>query len=86
MPKKSLAKRSGELRSRRMKTAVKSPESAVYWRGLGIFLTETPLAAAPKHFFRPHFPVLRSVSLALSEASLRERIPCRIIPILHARP
>jgi hypothetical protein len=49
-----------------MKTAVKSPESAVYRRGLGVFLTETPLTAAPKHFFRPlfprnpHFPALQS--------------------------
>jgi hypothetical protein len=64
-----------------MENAVKSPESAVYRRELGIFLTETPLAAAPKHFFRPlfprnpHFPALRSVSLALSEASRRKQIP-----------
>ena len=41
-PKEILAQRSGELRSRRLKTAVKSPESAVYRRGMGIFLTETP--------------------------------------------
>jgi hypothetical protein len=39
-----------------MKTAVKSPESAVYRRGLGIFLAETPLTEAPKHLFRPLFP------------------------------
>jgi hypothetical protein len=63
---KILAQRSGELRSHRMKTAVKSPESAVYRRGLGIFLTETPPTDTPtcppkprrrrKHFFRPLFP------------------------------
>jgi hypothetical protein len=39
-----------------MKTAVKSPESAVYRLGLGIFITETPLTEAPKHFFRPLLP------------------------------
>jgi hypothetical protein len=39
-----------------MKTAVKSPESAVYRRGLGIFLAETPLTEAPKHLFRPLSP------------------------------
>ena len=90
-PKEILAKRSGELRSRRMKTAVKSPESADYRRGPGIFLTETPLTAAPtcppkprrrrKHFFRPlfprnpHFPALRSDSMALSGDSRRKQTP-----------
>ena len=39
-----------------MKTAVKSPESAVYRRGLGIILTETPPTDTPRHFFRPLFP------------------------------
>lgn len=39
-----------------MKTAVKSPESADYRRGLGIFLTETPPTDTPKHLFRPLFP------------------------------
>ncbi len=64
-----------------MKTAVKSPESAVYRRGLGIFLTETPLPEAPKHFFRPLFPrnplfpALRSDPMAVSEASRRKQTP-----------
>ena len=39
-----------------MKTAVKSPESADYRRGPGIFVTETPTTEAPKHFFRSLFP------------------------------
>jgi hypothetical protein len=39
-----------------MKTAVKSPESSDYRCGLRLFLTETPLPEAPKHFFRPLFP------------------------------
>jgi hypothetical protein len=39
-----------------MKTSVKSPESAVYRRGLGIFLTETPPTDTQKHLFRPLFP------------------------------
>ena len=70
-----------------MKTAVKSPESAGYRHGLGMFLTETPLAAAPKHFFRllfprnHHFPALRSVSLALSGASRRKQIPSSLPPV-----
>jgi hypothetical protein len=64
-----------------MKTAVKSSESAVYRRGLGIFLIETPLTAAPKHLFRPlfprnpHFPALRSVPMAVSEGSRQKQIP-----------
>jgi hypothetical protein len=38
-----------------MKTAVKAPESAVYRRGLGIFLTETPLSSPfpPQPLFSP---------------------------------
>ena len=65
-----------------MKTAVKSPESADYRRGLGIFLTETPLTAAPKHFFRPlfprnpHFPALRSGPTAVAGTS-REKANTR---------
>jgi hypothetical protein len=55
-PKEFLAKRLGELRSLRIETAVKSPESAVCRRGLGILLTETPPTDAPKHLFRPLFP------------------------------
>jgi hypothetical protein len=58
-PKEILAKRFGRLRSRRVKTAVKSPESAVYRRGLGIFLTETPPTDTPRHRDTssvPHFP------------------------------
>ncbi len=53
----------------------------VYRRGLGIFLTETPLPEAPKHFFRPLFPrtplfpALRSDPMALSGASRRKQIP-----------
>lgn len=39
-----------------MKIAVKSPEPAVYRRGLGIFLTETPPTDTPKHLFRPLLP------------------------------
>jgi hypothetical protein len=39
-----------------MKTVVKSPESADYRRGLGVFLTETPPTDTPKHFFRPLSP------------------------------
>jgi hypothetical protein len=76
-----LAKRLGELRSRRMKTAVKSSESAVYRRGLGIFLIETPLTAAQKHLFRPlfprnpHFPALRSDPMAVSKTSRKKQIP-----------
>ena len=64
-----------------MKTAVKSPESAVYRRGLGIFLTETPPPDTPKHLFRPlfprnpHFPALRSGPLALSGASRKKQSP-----------
>jgi hypothetical protein len=79
--KELLAKRLGELRSQRMKTAVKSSESAVYRRGLGIFLIETPLTAAQKHLFRPlfprnpHFPALRSVPMAVSEGSRQKQIP-----------
>jgi hypothetical protein len=89
-PKEILAKRLGELRSRRMKTAVKSPESAVSRRGLGIFLTETPRTDTPtcppkprrrrKHLFRPlfprnpHFPALRCGPLALSGASRTKQI------------
>ena len=67
-----------------MKTAVKSPESAVYRRGLGIFLTETPLPEAPKHFFRPpfprnpHFPALWSDPMAVSKTSRRKQIPSSI--------
>jgi hypothetical protein len=66
-----------------MKTAVKSPEPSDYRCGLGIFITETPLTAAPKHFFRPlfprtpHFPALRSDPMALSGASRRKQIPSR---------
>jgi hypothetical protein len=80
-PKEILAQRSGELRSCRMKTAVNSPESAVYRRGLGIFLTETPLTAAPKHLFgplfprNPHFPALWSDPMAVSKTSRRKQIP-----------
>jgi hypothetical protein len=74
-----------------MKTAVKSPESADYRRGLGIFLTETPPTDTPKHLFRPpfprnpHFPALRSglgrrsaaktPPPALSGASRRKQSP-----------
>ncbi|MGL4399497.1 MAG: hypothetical protein ACRCXD_06490, partial [Luteolibacter sp.] len=64
-----------------MKTAVKSPESAVYRRGLGIFLTNTPPTDTPKHLFRPlfprnpHFPALRPDPLALSGASRRKQTP-----------
>ncbi len=60
-----------------MKTAVKSPESAVHRRGLGIFLTETPPTDTRRHLFRPlfprnpHFPALRSVPMALSGDSRR---------------
>jgi hypothetical protein len=78
-PKEILAQRFGRLRSRRMKIAVKSPEPSDYRCGLGIFITETPLTAAPKHFFRPlfprppHFPALRSDPMALSEASRRKQ-------------
>ena len=62
-----------------MKTAVKSPESAVYRSGLGIFLPDTP-----QHFFRPLFhcnplsPALRSDPLALSGASRTKQIPSNL--------
>jgi hypothetical protein len=39
-----------------MKIAVNSSESAVYRGGLGLFLIETPLTAAPKHSFSPFSP------------------------------
>jgi hypothetical protein len=58
-----------------------SPESADYRRVPGIFLTETPPTEAPNHRLRPlfprnpHFPALRSGSLALSEASRIKQIP-----------
>jgi len=64
-----------------MKTAVKSPASASSWRQAGyssfqrfsfqhFSSTRSPLF--PRN---PHFPALRSVSLALSEASRRKQIP-----------
>jgi hypothetical protein len=87
-----LAQRFGVLRSRRMKTAVKSPEQAVYRRGLGIFLTETPSTDRPKHLFRPlfprnpHFPALRSDSMALSGASRQKQIPKKRNPELPLSP
>jgi hypothetical protein len=74
-PKELLAKRLGELRSCRMKTAVKSPESAFYRRGLGVLLTETPPTDAPKHLFCPLFPPPPVRSPALSVASRRKQSP-----------
>ena len=65
-----------------MKTAVKSPESSDYRCGLRLFLTETPLTAAPKHLFgplfprNPHFPALWSDPMAVSKTSRRKQIPC----------
>lgn len=64
-----------------MKTAVKFPESSVYLRELGIFLTETPLPEAPRHFFRlilprtPNFPALQSAPLLFSGAARRKQTP-----------
>jgi hypothetical protein len=56
VPKEILAKRSGELRSRRMKTAMKSPAFAKFRSGIGFFLAEAPPSDAPKHLFRPFSP------------------------------
>jgi hypothetical protein len=39
------------------------------------FYTETPHAEAPKHFFLPHSPTLRSLPLALSRACPQKQIP-----------
>ena len=81
LPKEILAKRFGELRSRWMKTAVKSPESTDCRCELGIFLTETPSTEAPKHFFRPlfprnpHFPALRSSHELSQRPSPQKQIP-----------
>jgi hypothetical protein len=64
-----------------MKIDVKFTESAAYRRGLGIFLTETPLPEAPEHFFRPlfartpYFTALWSDLMAVSKTSRRKQIP-----------
>ena len=76
-----LAKRSGELRSWRMKTVVKSPNLARFWRSTEhssfqrfsfqhFSFTQIPLF--PRN---PHFPALRSDPMALSKASRRKQIP-----------
>jgi hypothetical protein len=57
--------------------------SAVYQRGLGIFLTETPPPDTPQHLFHALFPALRSDPLALSGASHRKQSPSsNFIPLL----
>jgi hypothetical protein len=58
-----------------MNGAFKASESADYRRGLGIFLTETPLATAAKYLFHPLSPALRSDPIALSGASRQKQIP-----------
>jgi len=76
-----LATRLGKLPSRKMNLAVKSSESSDYRCGLRLFLAETPSTDGPNPLFRPyfprnpHFPALRSDSMALSGASSRKQIP-----------
>jgi hypothetical protein len=58
-PKESLPKRPGNLRSRRMKVAVSSPESAVYRCGLVIFPIEPPPTGARNTSSGPIYPATR---------------------------
>jgi hypothetical protein len=54
--KNLLTRRSGELRSRQLVNALKSPNHATFRREPGIFRAETPPTGAPKHRYRPLFP------------------------------
>jgi len=81
LPKKSLARRSGKLRSSKMNFDPKFPNIARSRRKSTIFRAETPPTAAPEHLSRPlfprnpHFPALRSRPPALSTAFIPKQIP-----------
>ncbi len=54
--KKTLARRTGNLRSRAMKTVLKFPGSSKIWHGSGAFPAEIPTTAKPNHHLSPSFP------------------------------
>ena len=54
LPKKTLARRTGNLRSQAIFTLLRSPGSSKIWRGSGTFPVETLPTAMPNH--RPSFP------------------------------
>ena len=56
LPKKTLARRTGNLRSRAMKTVLKFPGSSKIWHGSGAFPAEIPTTAKPNHHLSPSFP------------------------------
>jgi hypothetical protein len=76
-----LARREGKLRSRSMKTAVKSPAPAPFQGEPGIFSpnhrrpSQRNTSSAPLFPRNPLFPALRSASTAVPEAIRPKQIP-----------
>ncbi len=56
LPEKTLARRTGNLRSRAMKTVLKFPGSSKIWHGSGALPAEIPTTAKPNHHLSPSFP------------------------------
>jgi hypothetical protein len=56
LPKKTLARRTGNLRFQAIYTLLKSPGSSKIWRESGTFPVETLPTAMPNHRPRPSFP------------------------------
>ena len=56
LPEKTLARRTGNLRSHATKTVLKFPGSSKIWHGSGAFPAEIPTTAKPNHHLSPSFP------------------------------
>ena len=75
LPKTILARREGKLRSRSMKTAVKSPAPAPFQGEPGIFSPNHRRPSQRNTSSAPLFPALRSASTAVPEAIRPKQIP-----------